>query len=386
MKIFYFSGTRLPSQDAESVHVMKMAQAFGKAGHDTTLFAQSLNNAASEDLFEIYDTDPCFSLYTSPYIGLPIISHAKQYLDLKKHISRLEQPNLFYGHDAISLALFARADTPIIYEAHKILTNPAEAMALKSLFRNPNLRGVIAVSDVLKQEILKRHPELEPEQVFVAHDGADLIDEISSNVNDKITLKGRKESLNVGYAGSLTPGKGMALIRRIAKIRPEYDFHILGGPNKQTEKLKADNKHLKNIHFYGHRDHSEVHSYLKAFDVCVAPYQHRALIKTGKNTSRWISPMKIFEYMAAEKPIICSNLPVIHEILDHGFNALLLPASDEQKWALAIDDIKANPQTWQKLARNAQQSLEHKYTWDKRVEAIMAFCMEEQSPLRFRAG
>ena len=53
MKIFYMSGTRLPSQDSHPIHVMKMAQAFGKAGHDVTLFAQG-SGAASEDLFEIY--------------------------------------------------------------------------------------------------------------------------------------------------------------------------------------------------------------------------------------------------------------------------------------------------------------------------------------------
>ncbi len=385
MNIFYFSGTRLPSQDAQSVHVMKMAQAFGKAGYNLTLFAQNMSNAASEELFEIYDTDPCFSIYTSAYWGIPLLSHATQYLELKSKIAKLDAPQLIYGHDVISLALFARPGVPIIYEANNISQNPSENMAIQRLLKNRDLIGIVTVSDVLKQELLDRYTALRPEDIFVAHDGADLIDNITAMKRDDIVLMGRKEALNVGYAGSLSPGKGLALIARIAKQRPQYDFHILGGTSKQVQKLQTEN-HLKNLYFYGHRDHAEVQCYLKKFDVCIAPYQHRALIKTGRNTSRWISPMKIFEYMAAEKPIICSNLPVIHEVLEHGKNALLLPASDEIKWAMALDDIRKNPEGWKKMAHNAVTSLTEKYTWDKRVQAIMSFCMDDQSQIRFESA
>ena len=92
--------------------------------------------------------------------------------------------------------------------------------------------------------------------------------------------------------------------------------------------------------------------------------------------------MKVFEYMAAQKPIICSNLPTIHEILEHEHNALLLPASDEHKWGEAIDMIKDNPEEGQKLAHNAHGDLKEKYTWDKRAQAITDLCFYKHQTLQ----
>ena len=369
MKIFYFSGVKLPSQNSDSIHVMKMAQAFGKAGHDVTLFAQSVG-AASEELYEIYDTEQCFKMHLVSGLDLPFLSHVNQYRTLAQTMKTTARPDLFYGHDPLALTLF-NDGSPIIFEAHGMPTKPAQGWALKQLIKNKNLHAIVAVSDVLKKDLLTLFPEIDPEQIFVAHDGADLIENLSS-LEGEVQLKGRKNALNIGYAGSLTPGKGIELIHRIARLRPEYDFHIVGGTKKQIQRIETNDR-LSNVYFYGHCEHAEVPSYLKAFDICVAPYQHRALIKTGHNTSRWISPMKIFEYMAIKKPMICSKLPVIEEIVRHNETALLVAASDEEKWAETIDYLAENPDAAEKIADNAYHSLEDHYTWDKRVEAIFDF-------------
>ncbi len=381
MNLFYFSGTKLPSQNSKSVHVMKMAQAFKKEGHNVTLFTKGNVNATPEDLFQIYNIDTTFEIKIINEGTLPILSNARL-ISAANIEYQNNTPDIIYGHDAIALALHAKKANSIIYEAHKLPLRPTDRIALSSLLKQDNLKGIIAISDILKQELLKQYPELDPEDIFVAHDGADLIDHIKDKANKLNALKGRKGGFNIGYAGSLHPGKGMALISRIAKIRPEYDFHILGGTLKQVQHLQTKNKY-KNIHFYGFRDHSEIPSYLKSFDICIAPYQHRALIKTGRNTSRWISPMKIFEYMAAQKPIICSDLPVIHEILQHKYHAILPPASNEYKWAVAMDYIKENPDIGQYLAKNAYNSLKEKYTWDKRAAAILDFSINNKYSMHF---
>ncbi len=375
MKIFYLSGVKLPSQSSDSIHIMKMAQAFGKAGHDVTLFAQSAG-AASEELYKIYDTDPCFKMHLVSGFEIPVISHINQYRTLAQTMKITARPDLFYGHDPIALSLF-NDGSPIIFEAQEMPTNAAQGWALKKLLRNENLRAIVAVSDALKKDILKLFPEIDPEQIFVAHDGADLIENLSS-LEGEVQLRGRKDALNIGYAGSLTPGKGMELINRVARLRPEYDFHIVGGTKKQIQRIETNDRQ-PNVYFYGHCEHSEVPAYLKAFDICVAPYQHRALIKTGHNTSRWISPMKIFEYMAIQKPMICSKLQVIEEIVQHDKTALLVAASDETKWAESIDYLAEHPDVAESIANNAYQSLKDHYTWDKRVDAIFDFYARAKS-------
>lgn len=386
MNIFYFSGTKLPSQNAQSIHTMKMAQAFSKTGHDVTLFAGGVNNAASDDIFNIYDTEQIFKLYLSSHFNMPLVSDAKRLLTFAGKIARVGKPNLVYGHNPLELALLSPRNTPIVFEAHCLPSLPSHNWAFSKLLKQKNLHSIVVVSDVLKQAFLKKYSEIEPEDIFVAHDGADLIRHIRSSDNEINILRGQTGALNIGYTGSLAPGKGIALITRIAKIRPEYNFHIIGGKQKHVQKLETKNT-LKNLHFYGYRDHAEIPSYLETFDITVAPYQHRALIKTGHNMSRWISPMKIFEYMAAQKPIICSDLPTIHEILEHEHNALLLPASDEHKWGEAIDMIKDNPEEGQRLARNAYENLRDKYTWDKRAQAITDLCFHKhQSPRLSKAS
>lgn len=374
MNIFYFSGTRLPSQNAQSIHAMKMAQAFSKTGHDVTLFAGGVNNAASDDIFNIYDTEAIFKLYLSTHLSMPLVSSAKRLLAFAGKIATMGKPDMVYGHNVLELSLLAPRNTPIVFEAYSLPCLPSHNWAFSKLLRQNKLHSIVVVSDVLKQAFLKKYTEIGPEDIFVAHDGADLIKHIRSSYSETNVLKGNNSVLNIGYTGSLAPGKGIALISRIAKIRPEYNFHIVGGGKKQVQKLETNNK-LNNLFFYGYRDHAEIPSYLEKFDVTLAPYQHRSLIRTGNNMSRWISPMKIFEYMAAQKPILCSNLPTIHEILEHENNAFLLPASDENKWAETIDMIKENPEIGRKIAHNAYQHLKDKYTWDKRAQAITDLCL-----------
>ncbi len=376
MNIFYFSGIRLPSQNAQSIHAMKMAQAFSKIGHDVTLFAGGMNNAASDDIFNIYDTEAIFKLYLSAHLSMPIVSSAKRLLAFAGKVARLDKPDMVYGHNILELSLLSPRNTPIIFEACSLPVLPSHHWAFTKLLKQNRLQSIIVVSDVLKQAFLQKYKEIEPEDIFVAHDGADLIRHINSSDSETNILKGNNSLPNIGYTGSLAPGKGIALISRIAKIRPDYNFHIVGGGKKQVQKLETNNN-LKNLFFYGYRDHAEIPSYLDAFDVTLAPYQHRSLIRTGNNMSRWISPMKIFEYMAAKKPIICSNLPTIHEILEHEHNAYLLPASDEQKWAETIDMLQDNPDKVHKITNNAYNHLKDKYTWDKRAQAITELCLNK---------
>ena len=370
MHILYFSGVTLPSTQAASVHVMKMAQAFAKAGHDIELYARGKPGVRAEQVFARYGIDAPFTLHLSPFVKIPVYSDAKPLRKIKGR--RTKRPDLVFGRDPVALALFCPSDIPILFEADAPPEGTSGHWAFLKLLRQPNFRGIVTQSDVLKQSLLHRYESLSAEQVFVAHDGADLKEFIFAQESDASILKGRPGAFNVGYAGSLHPGKGVELIERIAKICPEYDFHVLGGTKWQLHKLRG--KDLPgNMYLYGYKPHVEIPAYLKTFDVVLAPYQHHALIRTGRNVSRWVSPMKLFEYMAAGRPILCSDLPVIHEILTDKKNALLIPAAEEQKWAQKIRFLQQNPAIAARLTEQAHADLGAKYTWDKRALAVLDF-------------
>lgn len=372
MHILYFSGVKLPSTSVASIHVMKMAQAFANAGHKVELYAHGRPGATAKKLFKRYNIEKEFTLHLSPFIKLPVYTKTKPLRQMSSPKSKVKRPDLVFGRDPVALALFCPSDIPVIFETDSLPTGKPNHWAFIKLLRQPNFRGIVTQSDALKQTLLHKYEELGAEQVFVAHDGADLREYISAQPRNTDILKGRKDAPNVGYAGSLYPGKGVELIERIAKICPEFDFHVVGGTKWQLHKYRT--KELPpNLYFYGYKRHADIPAYLKAFDIVVAPYQHHALIRTGKNVSRWVSPMKLFEYMAAEKPIICSDLPLITEILTDKKNALLVPAAEEQRWAQKIRFLHQNPAIAQHLTQQALIDLKAKYTWDKRAHAITDF-------------
>ena len=71
------------------------------------------------------------------------------------------------------------------------------------------------------------------------------------------------------------------------------------------------------------------------------PYQAKVSIGVkGHDTGRWMSPMKMFEYMAAGVPVISSDLAVLREILINEKNALLvsppIPLNGAKHWIFSL--------------------------------------------------
>ena len=84
---------------------------------------------------------------------------------------------------------------------------------------------------------------------------------------------------------------------------------------------------------------------------------------------RFFSSMKMYEYMAARRPIVTSDLPVIHEFLDAG-SALFCPPEDTDAWAAAIQRLLQSPQDAASLAANAWQQVQP-FSWTARAERAL---------------
>ncbi|MCB1840738.1 MAG: glycosyltransferase family 4 protein [Alphaproteobacteria bacterium] len=380
MRIYYFSGASFPSPEARSVHVIKMCEAFGKAGHDVTLFAMGSPYLDPDAVFKAYDVTGSFTLSLSHDVKLPLLSGYKRMRHIAEKMKALGAPDMVYGRDPIALALFSPQQVRVVFEASQVPQHKAEYVAISRLIKRPGFCGIIALSDALKQIYLKKYPSLRPEQIFVAHDAADIPHNISGTALPVQSLKGREEAPKIGYAGTLHQGKGLSMILRIAPLLPDYDFHVVGGSKEELARIRK-NTPPANVIFYGYRPHAEVAGYLKAFDIVLAPYQHQALIKTGKNISRWISPMKVFEYMAACKPIIASDLQILREFLTHEQNALLMTVGDPLAWVEAIKRLHHDPELCRRLSENAFADLKKNFTWDMRVKTVLDFASGKRSSI-----
>jgi glycosyltransferase involved in cell wall biosynthesis len=84
-----------------------------------------------------------------------------------------------------------------------------------------------------------------------------------------------------------------------------------------------------------------------------------------------MSPLKVFEYMAAKKPIILSNLPVFNGIFTDGENALLASPESVNSWEMNLKRLRDDRVLSKKIAGNAYALFKQKHTWFARAWKVI---------------
>ena len=158
----------------------------------------------------------------------------------------------------------------------------------------------------------------------------------------------------------------------MARELPDVLFLVYGGDEQEVSHCRKIYSDLHNLIFNGHVFHSQAQQIMRCVDVLLMPYQKKVSIGLkSHDTGRWMSPMKMFEYMATGVPIISSDLPVLNEILTNRVNALLVNASDYHEWCKALKDLVDNPSLSISLADSAYKDYKNKYTWSIRAQKIL---------------
>lgn len=366
--LHYISGSTLPSQAANSVHVMKMCRAFVHCGMQTTLFARG-DATKTGEIFQYYGLEPEFDLALSPKHRIHLSRWALRLFAYRRLTAQRHLPDLVYGRDPAALYwLGHRLQRPFVYEAHHLPTSAFQRRIVTALIRSPRLQGIVVISDALREDMLQLYPALKDTRIITAHDGADVPVVTPQPVD--LTEPGKEFSLEVGYVGSLYQGRGIDLILALAARFPQIRFHFLGGTPQEIAAWKERGV-PDNVRFHGHRPHHEVQAWLAAFDVLLAPYPLKVRIGTGYDTGRWMSPLKIFEYMAAGKAIIGSDLPVLREVLSHGETAQLAMPESVEDWEAAIKVLLGNSDFREELGKRALSEVRENFTWMARAQKIM---------------
>jgi len=162
----------------------------------------------------------------------------------------------------------------------------------------------------------------------------------------------------VGYAGVINEKLDLPLLSEVARAQPNWHFLFVGpiALRRETGSLAAL-RSRPNVHFIGPRTVAQLPAYIWACDVCLIPYR--------KNEwTRNISPLKLYEYLAAGKPIVSTDIPAAREFAD-----VIWLASDADAFRRAIGEaLDASSDD----LRRREQAIAREHTWERRVEALSA--------------
>ena len=371
---------------------METCHALASRGHDVTLAVRPDTHAPPRDPFAFYGLPRLnggtgrLTIEVAPVTG-PAPARRLGYLTfaLGRSFGRTRQ-DVIFTRDLTLASLLVRVPSamraPVAFEGHGLAAEvaaalpdllsgapPASSAKLKRLAAREarvwrSADAYVTITAALKAELERRYGARA--SVAVVPDGARMIPPAALAA---AAGPARAQSrFTVGYAGHLYPWKGVDLVIEAVAALPEVHGLIIGGhpeePDLARVKALAAERHCApRITFTGLLPPADVAARLQEADVLVLPNPASAI------SSLSTSPLKLFEYMAAGRPIVASDLPAIREILADDHNAVLVAPGDAGALAGGIRRVQADPALAARIARQARLDVAA-YSWAKRAEAL----------------
>lgn len=391
--VYYLLDSRFPTEKAYSIQVMHTCESLAKLGHKITLIVpkmrfQTKRMKKVRNPYEFYNIDPIFEIFRVPALDifktrfhgkflaqlvLTISFMISCFILILKHRFLGKKIDVIFIRALTTTFLFALIlkkvfHVALIFEAHRFPDDARSKILVRGILRKYD--GLITITEALKN--------LYNEYVRLSYKIAHIPDATNMKAFElPLTKEELRKKLKIPlnakiviYAGHLYDWKGVEFLisamEGIEKINTNVFLYIVGGYKSDIRKIKRSMtiRKVRNITFIGYVPPKFIPLYLKASDIAVLPNP------ANKKSMYYTSPLKLFEYMAANIPVIASDLPAIREILHHGVNGYLIRPEGTEELSRAILYLIDNKEFATQLSENAFEILEKKYTWDIRGKKI----------------
>ena len=383
MRIAMVAPSEIPARRANSMQVMKMAQAIAALGHEVRLVAPAGKTPVNGQSSDWDALAHHYGLQTRVQVEwLPARPRLRRY-DFGFSAVRWAGAwgaNLLYTRQPQAAAFASLRGMATILEVHDLPQGKAGPLLFRAFMRGRGARRLVVITKSLLNDLQEQLAAPEDEVfTLVAEDGVDLsryanlpdIHDARQRLPEKISRLLSAERMVAGYTGHLYQGRGVELMLEVAARLPEISFLLAGGEPQDVEKLEKRvlQKKLSNVILAGFVPNAELPVYQAACDFLLMPYQQRVAASSGGDIAPYLSPMKLFEYLACGRPILSSNLPVLQEVLQPEF-AVLLPPDNPNAWVAVLRDLAANPGQRAELGSRARvHALQ--YSWEERARRVL---------------
>jgi glycosyltransferase involved in cell wall biosynthesis len=383
LRIRYLADIRFPLERANGIQTVETCYALAERGHTVQLLVRPDTVRPPRDPFAFYGIAPHARLLvqrarvfgSEPVRRMAYMANACV-ATMRGRTDVVLTRDLGVASVLLRLPRFSRP--PLVYESHGFA--PVFAATMPDL-----VSGAVAASRSKLRRLLARE-----ERVWRLAEGyvtitkglaVELADRFGSRdavvaIADGVRLDPRRRFMSprhggspvVAYAGHLYPWKGVDVLLQALALLPDVRGSIIGGHPSEGDlaRLQGLARTLgieARVTFAGFVHRSTIPALLEQADVLVMPHSATPV------SERYASPLKLFEYMGAGKPIVASDLPAVREVLRDGENARLVRPADPKDLAAGIAAVLADQSLAERIARIAFTEAAS-YTWERRAEQL----------------
>jgi UDP-galactopyranose mutase len=175
----------------------------------------------------------------------------------------------------------------------------------------------------------------------------------------------------VGFFGVVDERMDLELVAGLARLRPDWHQIILGPVVKIDP---AALPHADNVHYLGMKGYGELPAYLAGWDVAYLPFARN-------DATRFISPTKTPEYLAAGRPVVSTSIADV--VRPYGERGLVTIADTPEECARALDlALASSDQAWLRRVDDYLSNL----SWDRTHAAMNRLVNDAAGTTRVRRG
>ncbi|HYN48665.1 MAG TPA: glycosyltransferase family 4 protein [Candidatus Nanopelagicales bacterium] len=334
---------------------------------------------------------------------VPLDRYLEDFAWLASGVVHAERPAILHaasglrGYDMalVGLALRARHGLPLVYEVRSFLETSwsgREGAELAEMSRRRDAAetramteadAVVTIAEAMREDVVARG--VPPERVFVTPNGVDA-EQFSPRPPDA-ALRARHglHGFVFGYVSNLDhPREGQELLieaaaRLLSRGRDVTCLIVGDGRRRQELEERAAGARVGDrVVFTGSVPHAEVPAYYAALDAFVVP-------RRDERAARHVTPLKPFEAMAMERPLVVSDLPALREIAAPDERGLVFAPDDVDALVACLERLMDAPQLGHALGGAGRAWVVRERTWAANVpryEAAYACALARRAAAR----
>lgn len=226
---------------------------------------------------------------------------------------------------------------------------------------------IIVVSKWLKEYVIQHGAK--SNRITVIPNGVDPAKFNPRSASQLRHKLGWEDKFVMGYVGAMKDWHGLPTVleamRLLKNLKKKFQLLLVGdGPHLPLLKQQIETMKLQDyVHLTGLVPHQEVPNWVGTMDVAIAPF--------STNAAEYFSPVKLFEYMAMECPVIAARISQTAEIIKPGHTGWLYEPGNSIELAEKLSWMNENRTLIKQAGKRACEMVRKEYTWRRNAEQVI---------------